>query len=70
MSHGLTVRPTSSYAKDDEAGDLAITAPVTLFPSLFPMNCYHEALMIQTAYNEMYANVARDEEWLGDVMKE
>lgn len=72
IAHGLAVRPAQSHRQDqsDPDGNLAIAAPVTLFPSLFPLNCYHEALMIQTAYNELYANIARDEEWLGSVVME
>ena len=72
ISHGLAIRPPQSHRKDqdDPHGNLAIAAPITLFPSLFPLNCYHEALMIQTAYNELYANIAIDEEWLGAVVTE
>lgn len=69
ISHGLTVRPPISYTKVDETGSLASAAPFTLFPSRLPMNAFHEALMIQTAYNELYANIAQDEEWLGEVVK-
>ncbi|KAL9090416.1 MAG: hypothetical protein Q9159_001945 [Coniocarpon cinnabarinum] len=72
IAHGLAIRPSQSHQKDgdDPNGHLAVAAPVTLFPSLFPLNCFHEALMIQTAYNELYANIARDEEWLGEVVSE
>lgn len=70
IAHGLAVRPVSSFVAEehDPHRALATTAPVTLFPSLWPLQCYHEALMLQTAYNELYANVARDEEWLGEVV--
>jgi len=69
-AHGLMVRPAPAVvaAEHDPHQSLATTAPVTLFPSLFPLQCYHEALMIQTAYNELYANVAKDEEWLGEMV--
>lgn len=72
ISHGLAIRPPQSYQreKDDPDGNLAIAAPITLFPSLFPLNCFHEALLIQTAYNELYANIAQDEQWLGGVVSE
>lgn len=70
IAHGLAVRPPSAYTEQDARGDLAATAPVTLFPSLFPLDCFHEALMIQTAYNETYANIANDEDWLGHVAAE
>ena len=70
ISHGLAIRPPSSHQKEsiDPDGNLAVAAPVTLFPSLFPWSCFHEALSIQTAYNELYVNITRDEQWLEDVV--
>lgn len=69
---GLAVRPSSSFVSEkiDPSRSLAVTAPVTLFPSLFPRECFEEARAIQTAYNELYACIANDEEWLGEVVKE
>ena len=60
---------SNNYTLADN-GALATTAPITLFPSLWPLNCFHEALMIQTAYNELYSAVARDEEFLEEVVRE
>ena len=70
--NGLAVRPSLSFVSEkmDPARSLAVTAPVTLFPSLFPRKCFEEARAIQTAYNELYARIANDEEWLGEVVKE
>ena len=70
--NGLAVRPSPSFVSErtDPSRSLAITAPVTLFPSLFPKACFDEAQAIQSAYNELYACVANDEEWLGEVVKE
>lgn len=72
IAHGLAVRPATSFVSRgvDPAGVLAVTAPVTLFPSLFPRSCFHEAVQVQKAYNELYARIASDEEWLGDIMME
>lgn len=72
IAHGLAVRPATSFVAHDADPHtaLATTAPVTLFPSLFPLKCYHEALMIQKAYNELYARISADEEWLGAVVQE
>ena len=69
---GLAVRPSSSFVSEsvDPSRSLAVTAPVTLFPSLFPKACFEEARAIQTAYNELYACIANDEEWLGEIVKE
>lgn len=70
--NGLAVRPSTSFVSEniDPSRSLAVTAPVTLFPSLFPRACFEEARAIQTAYNELYASIANDEEWLGGVVKE
>lgn len=72
MLNGLAVRPSSSFVSEkiDPSRSLAVTAPVTLFPSLFPRACFEEALAIQIAYNELYACIANDEQWLGEVVKE
>ena len=72
MANGLAVRPSSAFVSQeiDPSGVLAVTAPVTLFPSLFPRACFEEARFIQKAYNELYAAIARDEEWLGEIIQE
>lgn len=70
--NGLTVRPSESFVSKeiDPSRSLAITAPVTLSPSLFPRACFEEARAIQTAYNELYASIATDEEWLRGIVEE
>ena len=73
LSNGLAVRPQQSYIDpriDPGAGALAITAPVTLFPSIFPRVCFDEAQRIQRAYNQLYAAIASDEGWLGSIVQE
>ncbi len=65
LAHGLAVRPS----EHDPSSSLATTAPVTLFPSLFPRVCFQEATAIQAIYNELYAAIAMDEAWLGDIIK-
>ena len=49
---------------------LARPIGVTLFPTLFPRLCFHEARNIQAIYNHLYAAVAVDEIWLSEVLKE
>lgn len=66
LANGLAVRPPSS----DAATPLAVPAPVTLFPSPFPRECFEEARSIQTLYNELYALIARDEDWLKGIVEE
>ena len=72
IAHGLAVRPASGFVTEDKdpAGVLAVTAPVTLFPSLFPRRCYENALAISKSYNELYARISMDEQWIAGIMKE
>lgn len=72
IAHGLAVRPAPAFvpATQDPSGVLASTAPVTLFPSLFPRHCFEEGFAIQKAYNELYSAIARDEEWLRSIVEE
>jgi glutathione synthetase len=72
IAHGLAVRPAPSFLQpsQDPSGVLASTAPVTLFPSLFPRSCFEEGLAIQKAYNELYSAIARDEKWLQSIVEE
>jgi hypothetical protein len=72
IANGLAVRPLPSWVskEQDPAGSLAVTAPVTLFPSLFPRNCFEQGLGIQTAYNELYAAIASNETWLKQIVEE
>jgi glutathione synthetase len=72
IAHGLAVRPAPSFVQpsQDPSGVLATTAPVTLFPSLFPRPCFEEGLAIQKAYNELYSAIARDEKWLQGIVEE
>lgn len=72
MLKGLTVRPTPSFVPTDvdPSGSIAVTAPVTLFPSLFPRSCFDEAKAIQEAYNELYTAIARDRDWLKTIVEE
>lgn len=70
--HGLAVRPPTTFVTKDQdpSRSLAVTAPVTLFPSLFPRACFEQAKNIQKAYNELYAYIASDEKWLGEIVEE
>ncbi|PSS22501.1 hypothetical protein M430DRAFT_65660 [Amorphotheca resinae ATCC 22711] len=72
IAHGLAVRPPPALvaAEADPHGVLATTAPVTLFPSPFPRVCFEQARSIQKAYNQLYAAIAQDEEFLGEIVQE
>jgi hypothetical protein len=72
ISRGLAVRPPPALvpSEADPHGILATTAPVTLFPSPFPRVCFEQAKSIQKAYNQLYAAIAQDEEFLQSVVRE
>ena len=72
IANGLAVRPPVSLVKAeaDPHGVLATTVPVTLFPSPFPRACFEQAISLQEAYNELYAAIAQDEEFLGNIVQE
>lgn len=72
IAHGLAVRPQPALvaAEADPHGILATTAPVTLFPSPFPRTCFDQARNIQQAYNELYASISRDEDFLKAIVEE
>jgi hypothetical protein len=72
VAHGLAVRPSPAFVPSeiDPTTSLATTAPVTLFPSPFPRPCFQEARAIQETYNTLYASIARDEKWLGEIVQE
>ena len=70
IAHGLAVRPPPAVVPSDPEGILAINAPVTLFPSPFPKACFEDAKAVQKAYNELYANISRDEKFLEELVHE
>lgn len=70
LSHGLTVRPPPSFVAENPNGALATHAPTTLFPSPFPRSCWNEAREVQKLFNELYAKISADEEWLGKITEE
>lgn len=70
IAHGLAVRPPPAVAGNDPQGILAMNAPVTLFPSPFPSNCFEDAKSIQKTYNQLYALISKDEEFIGGLVQE
>lgn len=51
-------------------GVTAVHAPVTVYPSPFPRSGFESALNVQTTFNELYANVSDNTEWLTEALKE
>lgn len=72
IANGLTVRPPPSLvsADSDPNSVLATSVPVTLFPSPFPRVCFEQATKVQKAYNDLYAKVSQDEEFLSSMVQE
>lgn len=72
IEHALTVRPSTAVVPEvtNPNNVLATNAPVTLFPSPFPKACFEQARSLQQVYNELYAAIASDEQWLEEIMKE
>ncbi|KAI2630566.1 hypothetical protein GGS21DRAFT_207988 [Xylaria nigripes] len=72
LAHGLTVRPPPAViaAGIDPGNILASPVPVTLFPSPFPRVCFEQGVSAQKAYNELYASLSQDEEFLAQTVKE
>jgi glutathione synthase len=72
IAHGLAVRPTPALVarEADPQGILATSAPVTLFPSPFSKVCFEQAKSIQKAYNQLYAAISQDEDFLQGIVEE
>ncbi len=72
VEHALTVRPSTAIVPQESnpTNVLATSAPVTLFPSPFPKACFDQARSLQQIYNELYASIAGDDQWLGDILNE
>ena len=72
LLNGLAVRPSPAFVSNevDPSESLAVTAPITLFPSLFPKTCFEEAKAIQKAYNALYSSISKDEAWLKIIVEE
>lgn len=72
IGNGLAVRlPLSAASADADPQDtLATSVPVTLFPSPFPKVCFGQARAVQETYNELYARISQDEEFLAQIVEE
>jgi hypothetical protein len=67
LSQGLIMRaPTATNAADEAS----VHVPLTLHPSPFPKNLFDQALGLQTVFNELYAKIADDSEFLNEITKE
>ena len=69
LAHGLVYRPLLAPGAASPPGASAISAPVSLFPTPFPRRLHEQALRLQPLYNELYARITMDEQWLETVAK-
>lgn len=70
LGHGLVYRALPEKSGDAPPPDVAIHAPTTLVPTPFPRILFERALRMQPIFNELYARVAMDDDFLTSVMKD
>ncbi|TIB72047.1 glutathione synthase [Wallemia mellicola] len=70
LGNGLVLLPPIKAGETTVSSSEGVQAPVSLFPTPFPRKLYNQALSIQPVFNELYANVARDVEFLDKVMSD
>ncbi|KAG0369503.1 glutathione synthase [Gamsiella multidivaricata] len=70
LSHGLVVRPPSTKDTQDPilAGGV-INAPVSLFPTPFPINAFNDAVKIQPLFNQLVHDISEDDAFLKEIME-
>lgn len=66
LTHGSFLKLVNT---DQDSTVLAHPVGSTLFPTLFPLSLFTQALTMQKTYNKLYARVAEDEEWLYENLK-
>lgn len=62
LSNGLVMYPVGFKPHSP------VAAPVTLYPTPFPQQAFEKAQMVQEKFNELYAKVSSDVEWLSAVL--
>lgn len=67
LTHGSTLKIVRT---NEEHTVLSHPVGCTLFPTPFPKTLYEEALSLQKAYNQLYAEIAEKPDWLYQVLKD
>jgi glutathione synthetase len=67
INHGSLLKLIGSQT---EHSVLSYPVGVTVFPSVFPRLQFYRAIDLQPIYNELYATIAVNEEWLYNTTKE
>jgi len=73
LSHGLVVRPPPLASKDSNdataAAEGVINAPVSLFPTPFPVSAFNDAVKIQPLFNQLVHDISQDDVFLKEIME-
>jgi glutathione synthase len=67
INHGSLLKLVKSQT---ERSVLSYPVGVTVFPSVFPRSQFYRAMDLQPIYNELYATIAGNEEWLYNATKD
>ncbi|TIA92334.1 hypothetical protein E3P99_00619 [Wallemia hederae] len=68
LGNGLVLLPPVGKDEKQVKTNMAVHAPVSLFPTPFPKKLYDEANKVGVVFNELYANIARDVGFIDEVM--
>ncbi|KAF9999965.1 hypothetical protein BGZ80_005048 [Entomortierella chlamydospora] len=69
LSHGLVVRPPANDTNSAATFGGVINAPVSIFPTPFPINAFNDAVKIQPLYNQLVHDIAQDDAFLKEIME-
>lgn len=68
LSHSIIYRPLPRSKEEKPAQDTTIHAPISLFPSPFPAHLFEQSQSLQPLYNDLYARIAIDKEFLRKII--
>ncbi|KFH64435.1 glutathione synthetase [Podila verticillata NRRL 6337] len=74
LSHGLVVRPPPTPLSKDDPHHAAlstgvINAPISLFPTPFPKQAFHNAVQIQPLFSQLVHDISEDDAFLREIME-
>ncbi|EOQ99321.1 Glutathione synthetase [Wallemia ichthyophaga EXF-994] len=70
LGNGLVLLPPVMEGEDKVRSNTCIQAPVSLFPTPFPKKLFNQANSVGLTFNELYANIARDVEFIDEILSE
>lgn len=69
LSHGLVYRALPARPGEAPPLDTTVHAPVTLLPTPFPRTLFDQAMALQPLYNQLYAALAMDTEFIQSILE-